>query len=75
MLVSLTCNTSTSCADEQLFKFGRFLEAKNVLSSSRARTVAQIAVDETLGVVIFFPSYFLAYELMQSLLMLRGESL
>lgn len=55
---------------EQLFKFGRFLESGGV--SSRKGTLAQIAIDETIGVVIFFPAYFFAYELTQSLLLLRG---
>ena len=57
---------------EQLFKFGRFLNAKTAVSS-RARTMAQIAIDETIGVAIFFPAYFLAYEIMQSLLLFRGK--
>ena len=56
---------------EQLFKFGRFLDAKTTVSS-RVQTVAQIAIDETIGVIIFFPAYFLAYELAQSLLLFRG---
>ena len=56
---------------EQLFKFGRFLDAKTTVSS-RVQTMAQIAIDETIGVIIFFPAYFLAYELTQSLLLVRG---
>eukprot|EP00977_Amphora_coffeiformis_P007917 scaffold1771_cov172-Amphora_coffeaeformis.AAC.10 len=59
---------------EQLFKLGRYLVDSAGLSS-RAMTVAQIAVDETIGVLIFFPAYFFAYELTQSMLLLRGKNI
>ena len=58
---------------EQLFKLGRYLVDSAGLSS-RAMTVAQIAVDETIGVMIFFPAYFFAFELTQSMLLLRGKN-
>ena len=56
---------------EQLFRLGRFLDSGGI--PSRARTLAQILVDETIGVMLFFPSYFVAYEISQSFLLFRGE--
>lgn len=56
---------------DQLFKFGRFLGSKGV--SSRISTIAQVAVDQTIGVAVFFPGYFFFYEIFQSLLVLRGK--
>jgi hypothetical protein len=57
---------------EQLFRLGRFLRTQG-MASARARTTVQIAVDETIGVLVFFPTYFVVFELAQSLLLLRGE--
>lgn len=59
---------------EQLFRLGRYLESKKKLSS-RMMTLAQIVVDETIGVAIYFPMFFFAYEISQSLTLLRGKSL
>lgn len=56
---------------DQLFKLGRYLLESTGLSS-RAMTLTQIAIDETIGVIIFFPTYFFAFEMAQSLLLLRG---
>jgi hypothetical protein len=56
---------------EQLWRMGRWLDAEGV--SSRLMTMAQIFVDQTIGVVVFFPAYFYAYEIAQSMVLMRCE--
>jgi hypothetical protein len=60
---------------EQLWRMGRWLEAQKGIQAlnSRFLTMAQILVDQTIGVAIFFPAYFYAYEIAQSMVLLRGE--
>lgn len=57
---------------EQLWKLGRWMERKYG-SSKTWQTVAQLFMDQTVGVAIFFPSYFYVYEYLEALVVWRGK--
>lgn len=50
---------------EQLGRVGRTMESR-FGSSQKKQTLAQILIDQTLGVAIFFPTYFYVYEILES---------
>jgi hypothetical protein len=56
---------------EQLWAIGRYLNT-NVTKNKNAQTLSQVFVDQTLGVLMFFPTYFYAFELAEALVSLRG---
>lgn len=51
---------------EQLWKVGRFMENR-FGCSKRQQVVAQVFLDQTVGLCIFFPLYFLSYEIFDAL--------
>jgi hypothetical protein len=53
---------------EQLWKLGRWMQETH---GARKRTtiLVQLLIDQTIGVIVFFPTYFYAYELAESLLL------
>ena len=57
---------------EQLWKLGTWLE-RRFASSKQAQTMAQVLLDQTVGVAIFFSTYFYLYELIDAVVNLRGE--
>jgi len=57
---------------EVLWAMGRRLEGRGW--SGNAKTLAQVALDQTVGVALFFPTYFYVYELSSSLCTLRRPS-
>lgn len=60
---------------EFIYKIGQWFETKFGLSPrSRLKTLFQISVDQTLGVAIYYPAYFYAYEIVESLLAGQGMS-
>ena len=59
---------------DRLWALGRWLD-NHVTKNKNAQVLAQLVLDQTLGVVIFFPLYFYAYELSEALVALRGTSL
>lgn len=58
---------------EQLWKFGRRME-KKYGTSKTAQSMIALAIDQTVGVVMFFPSYFYVYEYLESLVQWRKPS-
>jgi hypothetical protein len=58
---------------EQLWKFGRWLE-KKYGTSKTAQSLIALAIDQTVGVSMFFPSYFFVYEYLESLVLWRKPS-
>ena len=50
---------------EQLWKIGRWMEA-TFGSPKRIQTLVQLLVDQTIGVAIFFSTYFYVYELIDA---------
>jgi len=57
---------------EQLWKIGRYCERK-YKASKLSQALVQLVTDQTIGVAIFFPSYFYVYEVLESLVAWRGE--
>jgi hypothetical protein len=57
---------------EQLGRVGRTMESR-FGSSQKKQTLAQILIDQTLGVAIFFPTYFYVYEILESFVAGRCE--
>ncbi len=57
---------------EQLWKLGRWMDRKYG-SSKNTQTLAQVVMDQTVGVAIFFPSYFYVYEYLEALVSWRGK--
>ena len=57
----------------QLWIFGRKLE-KKYGTSKAAQAIIALLLDQTIGVAIFFPSYFYVYEYVESILLLRMPS-
>jgi protein Mpv17 len=55
----------------QLWKMGRWMERK-YQTSKRIQTLAQVIVDQTVGVAFFFPAYFYSYEYIEALITWRG---
>jgi protein Mpv17 len=58
---------------EQLWKLGRWMERRYGCSKA-IQTFAQLIMDQTLGVALFFPSYFYIYEYLDALVALRRKS-
>lgn len=56
----------------QVSKFGNWLETR-YQCSKRVQILAQVLVDQTVGVAVFFPTYFYAFELAEGLVSLKGE--
>lgn len=50
---------------EQLWKIGRWMEA-TFGSPKRMQTIVQLLVDQTIGVAIFFSTYFYVYEIIDA---------
>jgi len=59
---------------EQLWKIGTWLDAKFGASPSQ-QVFAQIAVDQTLGIAVFFPLYFFVFEISDAFLSWRAPLL
>jgi len=55
---------------EQLWKLGRWME-KNFGSSKKLQAVVQVVTDQTIGVAIFFPTYFYMYEIIEAAISMR----
>jgi len=58
---------------EQLWKLGDFME-KRWGSSKLQQVFAQIFLDQTFGAFLFFPLYFITYEIFDALVGGRGKS-
>mmetsp|Transcript_38230 Transcript_38230/g.79507 ORF Transcript_38230/g.79507 Transcript_38230/m.79507 type:complete len:262 (-) Transcript_38230:6535-7320(-) len=59
-----------------LWKMGRWLEEKKQFPlSPSAITTIQIIVDQTIGVLLFFPTYFFAFEILQSIVLAKVPDL
>ena len=59
---------------EQLWKLGRWMQEKH--GAKKPTTIlVQLLLDQTIGVLMFFPTYFYAYELSESLLLGKGEQI
>lgn len=56
---------------DTLWAIGRWLD-NHATKNKNLQVVAQVIVDQTLGVLLFFPTYFYAYELSEALVSLRG---
>mmetsp|Transcript_28560 Transcript_28560/g.42211 ORF Transcript_28560/g.42211 Transcript_28560/m.42211 type:complete len:267 (+) Transcript_28560:143-943(+) len=54
-----------------LWAIGRWM-GRNVTESKLWQTLAQVFVDQTLGVLVFFPIYFYAYEFSEAIVSLRA---
>lgn len=59
---------------KQLWKLGSWMESR-LNSSKQTQTFTQILVDQTIGIFLFFSSYYYVYELMESIVCQRGEYL
>ena len=59
---------------EQLWKVGKWME-EMFDSPKRTQTMAQLILDQTIGVAIFFSTYFYVYEIIDALVSLRGKFL
>ena len=59
---------------EYLWKLGRIMEQK-FNSSQQVQSWVQNIVDQTIGVVIFFPTYFYVYEIISAICSFRGEKI
>lgn len=57
---------------EQLWKLGRWMKSK-YNSSKNLQILAQVITDQTVGVAIFFPSYFYVYEFLEAIVARRGK--
>jgi hypothetical protein len=57
-----------------LWRLGRWMEASKLkaLTSSRLQVLVQTVIDQTVGVSIFFPLYFLVYEIIGAVVSGRG---
>mmetsp|Transcript_7512 Transcript_7512/g.10671 ORF Transcript_7512/g.10671 Transcript_7512/m.10671 type:complete len:307 (+) Transcript_7512:244-1164(+) len=58
---------------EQLWKLGRWMERKYG-SSKKLQTVVQVITDQTIGVAMFFPTYFYVYEAIEAAIGMRVPS-
>lgn len=43
--------------------------------SNRKQIATQVAIDQTVGVALFFPAYFYVYEVLESIVAIRGKYL
>jgi uncharacterized membrane protein YkgB len=55
-----------------LTKLGRWMESK-FQSGPRQQVLGQVVADQTLGVVLFYPVFFLVYECMSAILTGQGK--
>jgi hypothetical protein len=55
-----------------LWRMGRWMEASKLKASSRLQVLVQTVIDQTIGVSIFFPLYFLVYEIIGAVVSGRG---
>jgi hypothetical protein len=55
-----------------LWRLGRWMEASKYQASSRLQVLVQTVIDQTIGVSIFFPLYFLVYEIIGAVVSGRG---
>jgi hypothetical protein len=55
-----------------LWRLGRWMEASKMKASSRLQVLVQTVIDQTVGVSIFFPMYFLVYEIIGAVVAGRG---
>jgi hypothetical protein len=53
---------------EQLWKLGRWMQETHG-ARKRSTILVQLLIDQTIGVIVFFPTYFYAYEMAESLLL------
>jgi protein Mpv17 len=58
----------------QLINLGRWMETKYGASKTK-RVIAQLFVDQTIGVAFFFPAYFYVYEYLEAFVNWRPPSL
>mmetsp|Transcript_16221 Transcript_16221/g.24505 ORF Transcript_16221/g.24505 Transcript_16221/m.24505 type:complete len:272 (-) Transcript_16221:171-986(-) len=61
------------CWFGRLWAMGRWMERK-VTKRKIWQIVAQVTVDQTLGVLLFFPTYFYAYEFSEALVSFRAPT-
>jgi hypothetical protein len=59
---------------EQLWRIGRWMKSR-FNAPSKLQTVAQVVVDQTVGVALFFPTYFFVYEIVEAILAYRVPDL
>lgn len=57
---------------EQLWKLGRWMQETHG-ARKRSTILVQLLIDQTIGVIVFFPTYFYAYEMAESLLLWKSE--
>jgi hypothetical protein len=55
----------------QLWKIGKWLQ-HNYNAGKKMQTLVQVLVDQILGVAMFFPAYFYAYEFTEAFISWRG---
>jgi hypothetical protein len=58
---------------DQLSRVGSWLQDRHG-SSHQKQVLMQLALDQTVGVILFFPIYFLVFEVFDALVSCRGES-
>lgn len=58
---------------DQLSRVGSWLQERHG-SSPQKQVLMQLALDQTVGVILFFPVYFLVFEVFDALMSWRGES-
>jgi hypothetical protein len=58
---------------DQLSRVGSWLQDRHG-SSQQKQVLLQLALDQTVGVILFFPVYFLVFEVLDALVSWRGES-
>jgi hypothetical protein len=58
---------------DQLSRVGSWLQDRHG-SSQQKQVLLQLALDQTVGVILFFPVYFLVFEVFDALMSWRGES-
>lgn len=59
---------------DQMIKLGRWME-KEYGASKTKQVIAQLFVDQTIGVALFFPAYFYVYEYLEAFVNWRPPSL
>jgi hypothetical protein len=57
---------------DQLSRVGSWLQDRH--ASQQKQVLMQLALDQTVGVILFFPVYFLVFEVFDALVSWRGES-
>lgn len=71
--LTLPNNLSFTFSDwyDRLWALGHWLD-NHITKNKNVQVLAQLVADQTLGVMLFFPLYFYAYELSEALVVLRG---